>query len=110
MAREMKSLAVESYITGKDLRIMRIHAKYTTGYMADLLSIKSRKTIENWEQGASVPGINQFFAYCFATGFRPHAVIREVLKRNQEDATQARYFDMESCLAPKKKSSSEKPE
>ena len=101
MEKEQKPTQVQTYITGKDLRIMRIHSKLTTREMAAILNVKSRKTIENWEQQASAPDINQFFIYCCSAGFNPSLVIQEVIRRNEEDATQQKYFNMEACLLRK---------
>jgi len=89
---------VDTVITGQDLRMMRIHAKLNTADMAAALAVKSRKTIENWEQQNSEPGIATFIKYCMTAGFDPARVIVEVKKRNQLDPTQSRYFDLDACL------------
>ena len=38
------------YITGSDLRKMRLEAGLTTVQMAKLAQVKTRKTYENWEK------------------------------------------------------------
>jgi DNA-binding XRE family transcriptional regulator len=77
---------------------MRVHAKINTTEMADFMGLKSRKTIENWEQGNSEPEIGQFIYYCIFTGFNPYRVMLAIEKSNSNDGTQKKYFEIEGCL------------
>lgn len=52
------------YMTGRDLRRMRLSAHRTTSDMAKIAGVKTRKTYENWEKNVGTPSINQFVAMC----------------------------------------------
>ncbi|TDF36676.1 XRE family transcriptional regulator [Alteromonadaceae bacterium M269] len=52
------------YMTGRDLRRMRLNAHRTTSDMARIAGVKTRKTYENWEKNVGTPSINQFVAMC----------------------------------------------
>ena len=60
----------EKAIYGGDLRRMRILAGITTTAMAKFASVKSRKTIENWESDIGSPDINQYLNMCEACGYK----------------------------------------
>lgn len=57
------------FITGHDLKRMRIKTGKTTEQVKDIVGIKSRKTIENWEAGRSEPSHNQFIQLSIAYGY-----------------------------------------
>lgn len=89
--------AVPRWITGRDLHVIRVHAKLGTPEMAKKLDLKSRKTISNWEQQNSQPNINVFIKLCAYAGFNPSLVIAEIIKRNSEDPTQKRFLNLRRC-------------
>lgn len=95
--QSVSPLPVAVVITGRDLRLMRLRAEMTTSDMAEKLQIKSRKTIENWEQQNSEPQMNVFIRYCAHTGFNPCRVIQEIIKRNEADPSQKNFFNMDAC-------------
>ena len=69
------------YIKGADLRRMRLSAHLTTGKMAGIAGVKTRKTYENWEANVGSPNINQFISLCRGCGTSPSRFVREALKR-----------------------------
>ncbi len=74
------------YITGSDLRKMRLEAGLTTVQMAKLAQVKTRKTYENWEKNVGSPSMNQFIAMCAGCQFNSSAIVQMAMERS--DATQ----------------------
>lgn len=74
------------YITGSDLRKMRLEAGLTTVQMAKLAEVKTRKTYENWEKNVGSPNMNQFIAMCTGCNFNSSAIVKMAMERN--DATE----------------------
>ncbi|MDU0355570.1 helix-turn-helix transcriptional regulator [Paraglaciecola aquimarina] len=57
------------YISGIDLRKMRLDAGLTTVKMAKLANVKTRKTYENWEKNIGSPSMNQFIEMCVGCNY-----------------------------------------
>jgi DNA-binding XRE family transcriptional regulator len=74
------------YITGSDLRKMRQDAGLTTVKMANLASVKTRKTYENWEKEIGSPSMNQFIAMCVGCNYNASKFVKLVIER--KDNTQ----------------------
>lgn len=74
------------YITGADLRKMRLEAGLTTVQMAKLAEVKTRKTYENWEKNVGSPSMNQFISMCTGCNFNSSAIVKMAMERS--DATQ----------------------
>ncbi len=74
------------YITGADLRKMRLEAGLTTVQMAKLAEVKTRKTYENWEKNVGSPSMNQFIAMCTGCNFNSSAIVKMAVER--ADASQ----------------------
>lgn len=70
------------YITGADLRKMRLTAGFTTVKMAELASVKTRKTYENWEKNVGSPSMNQFIAMCNGCNVDSSVFVNMATKRN----------------------------
>lgn len=70
------------YITGADLRKMRLEAGLTTVQMADLAEVKTRKTYENWEKNVGSPSMNQFISMCTGCNFNSSAIVKMAMERN----------------------------
>lgn len=70
------------YITGSDLRKMRLEAGLTTVQMAKLANVKTRKTYENWEKNVGSPSMNQFIAMCSGCNFNSSAIVKMATERN----------------------------
>lgn len=69
------------YITGSDLRKMRLEAGLTTVQMAKLAGVKTRKTYENWEKNVGSPSMNQFIAMCTGCNFNSSAIVKMAIER-----------------------------
>ena len=74
------------YITGSDLRKMRLDAGLTTVKMAKLANVKTRKTYENWEKNVGSPGMNQFIAMCIGCNFNASKFVKLAIER--QDSTE----------------------
>lgn len=96
--REYESPA--TIILGKDLKRMRISAKITTSIAAEYMGIRSRKTIENWESGASSPSMNQLILLCMYYDFDASKVIAQCVARIQQVDPQEDYrdIDLDACV------------
>lgn len=86
-------------IVGRDLKLMRISAKVTTSIAAEYMGIRSRKTIENWESGASSPNIQQFMLLCRFYDFSVWKVVGQCVDRIQRCDPLEDYqeLDLELC-------------
>lgn len=69
------------FITGADLRTMRLKAGFTTVKMAKLARVKTRKTYENWEKDVGAPSMNQFLAMCIGCQFNSSILVKLLLER-----------------------------
>ncbi|MDP5032070.1 MAG: helix-turn-helix domain-containing protein [Paraglaciecola sp.] len=69
------------YITGSDLRKMRLDAGLTTVKMAKLANVKTRKTYENWEKNVGSPSMNQFIAMCVGCNVNSSKFVKLALDR-----------------------------
>ncbi len=69
------------YITGADLRKMRLEAGLTTVQMAKLAEVKTRKTYENWEKNVGSPSMNQFISMCTGCNFNSSAIVKMAMER-----------------------------
>ena len=69
------------YITGSDLRKMRLEAGLTTVQMAKLAEVKTRKTYENWEKNVGSPNMNQFIAMCAGCNVNSSAMVKMAVER-----------------------------
>ena len=69
------------YITGSDLRKMRLDAGLTTVKMAKLANVKTRKTYENWEKNVGSPSMNQFIAMCVGCNVNSSKFVKLALER-----------------------------
>lgn len=69
------------YITGSDLRKMRLDAGLTTVKMAKLANVKTRKTYENWEKDVGSPSMNQFIAMCIGCNFNSSKFVKLAIER-----------------------------
>lgn len=69
------------YITGSDLRKMRLDAGLTTVKMAKLANVKTRKTYENWEKDVGSPSMNQFIAMCIGCNFNSSKFVKLAVER-----------------------------
>ncbi|MCC2616691.1 helix-turn-helix domain-containing protein [Aestuariibacter halophilus] len=74
------------YITGADLRKMRLEAGLTTVQMAKLANVKTRKTYENWEKNVGSPNMNQFIAMCAGCNFNSSAIVEMAVERGSTGA------------------------
>ena len=92
----MEAKTNNNIIRGRDLKLMRVQAKLTTGDMAQFLGIRSRKTIENWESERCVPSINQYILYCKFCDFHPGVVLEKIMQRNASDDPQAK-INLANC-------------
>ncbi|WP_026375527.1 helix-turn-helix domain-containing protein [Aestuariibacter salexigens] len=70
------------YISGADLRDMRLEAGLTTVKMARLAGVKTRKTYENWEKNIGSPSMNQFIAMCMGCNVDSARFVDMAIKRN----------------------------
>ncbi|WP_299072537.1 helix-turn-helix transcriptional regulator [uncultured Paraglaciecola sp.] len=73
------------YITGTDLRNMRLDAGLTTVMMATLANVKTRKTYENWEKNVGAPSMNQFIAMCVGCNYNSSKFVKLALDNNGSD-------------------------
>ena len=64
------------YISGADLRKMRLDAGLTTVKMAKLAKVKTRKTYENWEKNIGAPSMNQFIALCVGCNYNSSKFVK----------------------------------
>lgn len=55
--------------TGLKLRKICLHLGLTINQMRDIVGVKSRKTIINWEKNVGTPNINQVIAIMKVSGF-----------------------------------------
>jgi DNA-binding XRE family transcriptional regulator len=69
------------YISGADLRKMRLDARLTTVRMAKLASVKTRKTYENWEKDIGAPSMNQFIAMCVGCNYNSSKFVKLAIDR-----------------------------
>lgn len=58
-------------LTGLKLRRIRLHLGLTLNEMRDIVGVKSRKTVMNWEKNKGSPSVNQVLAIMSVTGFTP---------------------------------------
>lgn len=70
------------FISGADLRKMRLTAGMTTVQMAEFAGVKTRKTYENWEKNVGAPSMNQYLSMSTACGFKPADLIKMYVDRN----------------------------
>jgi len=63
------------FMTGGDLRAIRMVSGKTTENMAKAAGVKTRKTYENWEKNIGTPSVNQFMAMAKACGFKASELI-----------------------------------
>lgn len=80
---------LDHLVTGTDLRSMRLKGRQTTVEMAELVGIKTRKTIENWETNKGQPSLNQFILLALKSGFEPGLLISEYLRRGSTSIADA---------------------
>lgn len=73
------------FITGRDLRQMRLQAKKTTSAMANAAGVSTRKTYENWEQNIGQPKMNQFITLSIFCGQKPDVLIRKAVQRTDSE-------------------------
>jgi transcriptional regulator with XRE-family HTH domain len=69
------------YISGADLRKMRLDARLTTVKMAKLAKVKTRKTYENWEKNIGSPSMNQFIAMCVGCNYNSSKFVKLAVER-----------------------------
>jgi DNA-binding XRE family transcriptional regulator len=69
------------YISGSDLRKMRIDVGLTTVKMAKLANVKTRKTYENWEKNIGAPSMNQFIAMCVGCNYNSSKFVKLAVER-----------------------------
>jgi DNA-binding XRE family transcriptional regulator len=69
------------YISGSDLRKMRIDVGLTTVKMAKLANVKTRKTYENWEKNIGAPSMNQFIAMCVGCNYNSSKFVKLAVDR-----------------------------
>jgi transcriptional regulator with XRE-family HTH domain len=69
------------YISGADLRKMRLDAGLTTVKMAKLAKVKTRKTYENWEKNIGSPSMNQFIAMCVGCNYNSSKFVKLAVER-----------------------------
>lgn len=74
------------YISGADLRKMRLDAGLTTVKMAKLANVKTRKTYENWEKNVGAPSMNQFIAMCVGCNYNSSKFVK--LAVDNQDTTE----------------------
>ncbi len=72
-----------SYVSGSDLRKIRMLAGKTTKQMAELAGVKTRKTYENWEKDIGTPSFNQFVELVHKCGFKPADIIKLFVDRKE---------------------------
>lgn len=72
-----------SYVSGSDLRKMRMLAGKTTKQMAELAGVKTRKTYENWEKDIGTPSFNQFVELVSSCGFKPPEIVKLFIDRKE---------------------------
>lgn len=70
---------MKKYISGRELKKIRVAARITTSAMAEHLGLKSRKTIDNWENERSSPNINQFLLFCQFCNVHPSLLVRKAV-------------------------------
>ena len=75
-----------TYMSGSDLKKIRMLAGKTTKEMAHLAGVKTRKTYENWEKDISTPNFNQFMTLVECCGFEPAAVVAILMQRKANSA------------------------
>ena len=88
-----------SIIVGRDLKLMRLKAKINTSIAAEYMGVKSRKTLENWESGASSPSIQQFMLLCRYYDFNAWQVIAKCMDRIKHSNPRENYqeIDLDAC-------------
>jgi len=69
------------YISGADLRKMRLNKGLTTVKMAKVAMVKTRKTYENWERDMGSPDINQLILMVQACDMNPAEFIQTCITR-----------------------------
>ena len=69
------------FISGADLRKMRLTAGMTTVQMAEFAGVKTRKTYENWEKDIGAPSMNQFLAMAIGCQFNAMRLVTMYLER-----------------------------
>ena len=72
-----------SYVSGSDLRKIRMLAGKTTKQMAELAGVKTRKTYENWEKDIGTPSFNQFVELVKSCGFKPAEIVKIFVDRKE---------------------------
>ncbi|UAA38194.1 helix-turn-helix transcriptional regulator [Paraneptunicella aestuarii] len=72
-----------SYVSGSDLRKIRMLAGKTTKQMAELAGVKTRKTYENWEKDIGTPSFNQFVSLIDSCGFKPADIVKIFIDRKE---------------------------
>lgn len=73
-----------SYVSGADLRKIRMLAGKTTKQMAELAGVKTRKTYENWEKDIGSPSHNQFVELVKSCGFKPADIVKLFIDRKDQ--------------------------
>ncbi len=79
------------FITGADLRKLRLTAGKTTTEMARFAGVKTRKTYENWEKQMSSPSFNQVVLLIQGCGFEAAKVVGDLVSREDDNRTLDSY-------------------
>lgn len=68
------------FMTGEDLRNMRLKAEFSTRKVAESIGV-TRKTVENWEMNIGQPKLNQFLKLCILYQFNSAQLVANLLSR-----------------------------
>jgi len=72
------------YITGRDLRRMRLKANFSSRKVADALGV-TRKTVENWEADIGQPKLNQFLKLCLIYQLNSAKLVDQLVQRHDPE-------------------------
>ncbi|UAA37723.1 helix-turn-helix transcriptional regulator [Paraneptunicella aestuarii] len=69
------------FITGEELRAIRQYSRYTITEIAQIVGVKTRKTVMNWEKNVGHPSINQFLKLLEACGINDRQYFHLMFER-----------------------------
>ena len=78
----MEKNVIDKIVTGRDLKLMRLHAGKSPEEMTTLLGHKSAITYNKWESDESGPDLNQWLHIVMYLGFNPSTLIDAALERD----------------------------
>ena len=86
------------FIFGRDIKLVRLFGKKTTSDICQMLGVKSRKTVENWEADRSQPSMLQLVMICLFCNVDPSRFVDLCIQRSLELGEMEAHKDIDISL------------